>query len=308
MKKIITITLALSLATALMAEANIPIDKKAMKAQMTEMAGETSKFNPREHFPKEYFLIPRNIPYALGLVLHHPRSSELELTKEQLEKLINLKKETKPTILKSAKEVKLLELSLLKMLETNKGKISKVSKEMNELVDKIASKKAEITKTHLQCVINVQNILTKEQRQRVGTYAGLKHKAQKKSEYKVAELVPLPHLKRLLASNQETLKLKKEQNEKIKTQIFKTLRTQIHGKIKIAEQLEIKITDAVLKEQKTKEDLKADIESLIEIKKEITNGHIDALNILAKILTKEQYTQLLPLIEKNKKKGHGDKH
>jgi len=108
MNNFIKITLALSMTTFLMADANIPIDKKAMKTKMTEMAGETSKFNPREHFPKEYFLIPRNLPYTLGLVLHHPKSSTLGLTKEQLNKLVNLKKETKPTILKSAKEIKSL--------------------------------------------------------------------------------------------------------------------------------------------------------------------------------------------------------
>lgn len=301
--RVITLTLALSLTTVLMADANVPIDKKAMNAKMKEMAGETSKFNPREHFPKEYFLIPRNLPYALNLVLHHPQSSLLKLTKEQLEKLTNLKKEVKPTILKSAKEVKTLELSLVGMLENKEGNRTKVTKDMNELVDKIASKKAEITKAHLQCVIDVQNILTKEQRERVGAYAGMKHKGRK-SKHKVAELLPLPHFKRLLAANKDTIKLDKEQKEKIKTQIFEKIRTEIHGAIKTAEKLEVKIMNSILKDQKTKEDTKADIEELIEIKREITNGHIDAVNTLAKILTKEQYTQLLSLLEKNRNKGH----
>jgi len=300
MNNFIKITLALSMTTFLMADANIPIDKKAMKTKMTEMAGETSKFNPREHFPKEYFLIPRNLPYALGLVLHHPKSSTLGLTKEQLEKLVNLKKETKPTILKSAKEIKSLELSLVAMLENKEGTKTKVSKEMSELVDKIASKKAEITKAHLQCVIDVQNILTKEQREKVAAYAGTKHSA-KKSHHKVAELVPLPHFKRVLASNKELLKLDKEQNEKIKTQIFKTIRTKLHGEIEKAEQLEEKISNAALKEQKTKEDLKTDIEALIDIKRGITNGHIDALNTLQGILNKEQYAKLLELVLQGKK-------
>ncbi|MCK5853601.1 MAG: hypothetical protein KAG56_00180 [Sulfurovaceae bacterium] len=303
MKKLLTLTLVASLSTFLMADANVPMDKKAMSSKMKEMAGETSKFNPREHFPKEYFLIPRNLPYALGLVLHHPQSSLLKLSKEQLEKLVNLKKDTKPSILKSAKEIKALELSLVAMLESKEGNRTEVTKEMSELVQKIAIKKAELTNSHLQCVINVQNILTKEQRERVGAYAGMKHKGKKGSHHKMAELVPLPHFKRLLASNKEMLKLTAEQSEKIKTQIFKTLRTKIHGAITKAEELEAKITNGVLKEQKTKDDMKADIEALIEIKREITNGHIDALNTLAKILTKEQYAQLLPLIEK-KKKGH----
>lgn len=132
----------------------------------------------------------------------------------------------------------------------------------------------------------------KEIHQKMTKMTGKKHK--------IAELVPLPHLKRLMASNKEILKLNKEQNEKMKTQIFENLRTKIHGNIKTAEKLEEKITTAVLKEQKSKEDLKADIEALIDVKRDISYGHIDALNALAKILTKEQYEKVLILIEENK--------
>ena len=170
MKKIVTIALALGLTTALMADANIPMDKKAMKAKMTEIAGETSPFNKHENFPKEYFLIPKNLPFALGLVLHHPKSSTLNLSKEQTEKLVTMKKEKKPVILKSAKEIKDLELKLLSMLETNEGNRTKVTDEMSKLVDTIATKKAELTKAHLQCIIDVQNTLTAEQRKKVKAY------------------------------------------------------------------------------------------------------------------------------------------
>ena len=170
MRNLIKITMALSLTTFLMADANIPLDKKALKAKMEKIAGETSPFNKNENFPKDYFLIPKNLPYALGLVLHHPKSSTLGLSKEQIEKLVKMKKEKQPLILKGAKEIKNLELSLLKMLETNEGNQTKVSKEMSDLVDKIAQKKAELTKAHLQCIIDVQNILTKEQREKIHKY------------------------------------------------------------------------------------------------------------------------------------------
>jgi len=176
MKKIVTVTLALGLITALMADANIPIDKKAMKAKIEKIAGEQSKFNKNENFPKDYFLIPKNLPYALGLTLHHPESSTLGLSKEQIDKLVSIKKEKKPSIIKMAKEIKDMELNLLKLLETDEGSKSKVSQEMSELVDNIAKKKAALTKNHLQCVIDVQNILTKEQREKVGKYAGKRYK------------------------------------------------------------------------------------------------------------------------------------
>lgn len=139
----------------------------------------------------------------------------------------------------------------------------------------------------------------KEIHQKMTKMTGKKHK--------ISELVPLPHLRRLMVSNKEILKLNKEQNEKMKTQIFENIRTKIHGNIKTAEQLEEKITMAVFKEQKSKEDLKADIEALIDIKRDITYGHIDALNTLAKILTKEQYEKVLILVEENKRKHEGQK-
>ena len=170
MKKIITLTLALGLTTLLMAEANIPVDKKAMKEKTAKIAGEPSPFNKNENFPKEYFLIPKNLPYALGLVLHHPQSSTLGLTKEQLAELIQMKKDKTPAIVKSAKAIKGLEIKLLSMLETNEGNQTKVSDDMSKLVDEIATNKAELTKAHLQCVIDVQNVLTKEQREKVGAY------------------------------------------------------------------------------------------------------------------------------------------
>ena len=172
MKKIIAITLALGFATALMAEANIPMDKKAMKAKMTEMAGEVSPFNKDENFPTDYFLIPKNLPFALGLTLHHPKSSTLGLSKEQIAALAKIKKEKKPSILKLAKEIKAMELSLLSLIETDEGSKTEVTKEMSDLVDSIAKKKATLTKGHIQCIIEVQNILTKEQREKVGTYVG----------------------------------------------------------------------------------------------------------------------------------------
>lgn len=295
------LSLLVGLTTGLIADANVPIDKKAMKAKMVEMAGETSKFNQNEDFPKEYFLIPKNLPFALGLVLHHPQSSSIGLSKEQIDKLIQLKKEAKSSILKKAKEIKVLELSLVKSLETKEENRTKVTQKMNKLVDTIATKKAELTKAHLQCIIDVQNILTKEQRKKVGEYVGVKPKA-KRSDHKVTAIIAFPHFKRLFAANKDVLNLTKEQNEKIETEIFQVIRPKIHGAIEKAEPLQQKVTSAVLKEHKKKEDVKADLEALIDIKRDMTNNHIDALNTLAKILTKEQYQQFLELIETQKKK------
>ena len=180
MKKIITLSLALGLVSSLMAEPNVPLDKKAMKAKIAKMAGEVSPFNKNENFPKDYFLIPKNLPFALGLVLHHPESSTLGLSKEQIRLLSNMKKEKTPSIVKAGKEIKKMELALLDLLEKGEGTNKDVTKEMSELVDAIAKKKAELIKAHLKCVIEVQNVLTKEQREKVGSYVnGAKKSAEK---------------------------------------------------------------------------------------------------------------------------------
>ncbi len=176
MKKSITLLLTTTLSLSLMADANIPIDKNKMKAKIAKVAGEPSPFNKNENFPKDYFLIPKNLPYAIGLVLHHPQSSTLGLSKEQIETLVKMKKEKKPNIIKEAKEIKALELKLLELLEKNEGNQKSVSKEMSELVKTIAKKKENLTIQHLQCVIDVQNILTKEQREKVSIYANPKVK------------------------------------------------------------------------------------------------------------------------------------
>ncbi len=56
-----------------------------VKEKMSKSCGEVSPFNKNENFPKDYFLIPKNLPFAIGITLHHPRSSELGLSKEQIE-------------------------------------------------------------------------------------------------------------------------------------------------------------------------------------------------------------------------------
>jgi len=167
MKKIVTLGLALGLVTAVMAKPNVPMDHKTMHAMMAKAAGEAkSPFNKEENFPKEYFLIPKNLPYSIGLTLHHPKSSTLNLSKEQLEKLKKVKADTMPVVIEKAKEIKALELSLVKQLTQEHKKAS----ELDALVDEIAAKKAALTKKHIRCIETVRETLTPEQRKIVKGY------------------------------------------------------------------------------------------------------------------------------------------
>ncbi len=177
MKKLISTTVALSLAvgmtTALMAKPNI--DNSGMKENIAKMAGEKGMFVKHEAFPKDYFLISKSLPFAVGLTLHHPRSSELNLSKTQIEQIQKIKGDTIPVVIQAAKEIKALEISLAKRMMDG----AKAADE-SKAVDTIASKKAALTKNHLNCIEKVRAILNPEQRKTLLTYAGAKMSKGKK--------------------------------------------------------------------------------------------------------------------------------
>jgi len=154
--KSILLSLAILTATSLVAKPNIPMGD--MKASMKEMAGEKGIFVKNEVFPKDYFLISKSLPFMVGLTLHHPRSSELNLSKKQIEKLQLLKGDTIPVVVKSAKKIKKLELELSQHMIDGQS-----AKENYALVDKIAKAKADLTKAHLNCIESVVKILSKKQ-------------------------------------------------------------------------------------------------------------------------------------------------
>ena len=165
MRKIITVSLALGLSTILMAKANI--DNSAFKASLSKIAGEKGVFAQNEVFPKDYFLISKNLPFLVGLTLHHPMSSTLELSKEQIEKIQTIKSDTMPTVIKSVKEIKALELALSDKIYKD-AKAEDLSKE----VEKIGSLKVALTKAHLDCIEAVREVLTPVQREKILTYIG----------------------------------------------------------------------------------------------------------------------------------------
>jgi hypothetical protein len=166
MTKTIMFSMVLSL-TGLMAKPNVPMGD--MKVKMAKMAGESSPFNHNEDFPKEYFLIPHNLPYLVGLSLHHPMSSTLGLSKEQIEKIGKIKADTLPQVLKEAKEIKTLELKLVEMIR-NEAPMA----ELDATIEKIGTMKTALSKKHLRCIEAVRAVLSKEQRKKLFAYASAK--------------------------------------------------------------------------------------------------------------------------------------
>ena len=129
--------------------------------KLEKMAGSAGAFTVKENFPKDYFLIPKNLPYLVGLSLYDSSSSKLNLSKEQIDAILEIKKAVVSTAAKKALKIKKMELDIVQKISfTHKGT---KAKELYATVDEIATLKAELTKLHLTCIEKVKSILTKEQ-------------------------------------------------------------------------------------------------------------------------------------------------
>ncbi len=160
-KKIIFTTIVtIALTSSLIAKPNMEKSPEGMK-KLAAMAGEVGPYfrGAKEVFPKDYFLVDRNLPFLVGAALFHPQSDTLNLKPEQLKKLGQMKKTIVPVSAKLAKEVKAMELELAKEIVVDK----KSPESLNELIDKIAKAKADMTKAHLSCIHDVQQLLSPEQ-------------------------------------------------------------------------------------------------------------------------------------------------
>ena len=161
MNKIFISTLAaVALTSSLFAKPYMEKTPEMMQ-KMKQVAGEKSPYYraKKEVFPKDYFLVSQNLPFMVGVILFHPDADKLKLSDEQLKKFKMMKKTIVPKSMKLAKKVKMMELKLAKEIV----KEGKDPKELYPEVDEIAKLKADLTKAHLNCIHQVQSILSKEQ-------------------------------------------------------------------------------------------------------------------------------------------------
>ena len=94
-----------------MADANVPSGD--FSAKLNKIAGEQGQFYiGKEDFPKDYFLVPNSLPCLAGLSLHHPMSSTLNLSDEQIKAIQEIKKRTIPPLVKASQDIKSLDLKL----------------------------------------------------------------------------------------------------------------------------------------------------------------------------------------------------
>lgn len=149
-----------ALITSAMAKPNLapPVEDFV---KLEKMAGPAGPFTTKDNFPKDYFLIPKNLPYLVGLSLYDPASSTLELSQKQIDALLEIKKNVTSDVAKKALVIKKLEMEVVEKisLKYNGAK----AKDLYATIDEIAKLKAELTKAHLDCIEKVKNILTQKQ-------------------------------------------------------------------------------------------------------------------------------------------------
>ena len=125
------------------------------------MAAVTAKgvYAQYDRWPKDYFLIPQNLPFMVGLSLYYPGNAALELSQEQKTAVHAIRNRTVPAVLVMADAIKKKELELAEKLVVQKSNPEK----LYEQVDEIAVMRANLTKAHMACIHDVQNVLDEKQ-------------------------------------------------------------------------------------------------------------------------------------------------
>ncbi len=159
-KTILFISASLLLTSNSIAKPNLP-PPIADVVKMEKMAGAAGPFTVKDNFPKDYLLIPKSLPFLVGLSLYNPNSSDLELSQKQIDALLNIKKTVMPKMAKIALKVKKLELDIVSELALKHNSVK--AEVFYDKVDEIAKLRTELTKAHLNCIVKVKALLTDEQ-------------------------------------------------------------------------------------------------------------------------------------------------
>ncbi len=298
-KKILKVGLGLGVvfATIVVAKPNMP--RGDFEVKLMKIAGKKGMFcTEKENFPKDYFLVPRNLPFLVGLSLYHPKSSILNLSKKQIEQIIKIKNKTVPAVIKKVKKVKKLEFQLAKNIAIN----SNSAKSQYELVEKIAKLRTELTKAHLQCINDVRSILTKEQYEKLLKYAtnsGANLHAKSSGSKKVShELVDFIHAGMMVKLYRKELGITDKQTVDFANKIMMVFVPKIQNNMQKANKLEKLIRKGVYTEHKNIKQLKKYVDEVARLKKDVANYRIEAYLVLRNILSKNQFKEGMKILLK----------
>ncbi len=157
MKKLIIATLSLFILCS-QAYGGEQFTGKQHMAQLKAAATEPGPYAAYDRWPKDYFLVPQNLPYLVGFSLYKPGHESIGYSKEQLAAIHDIRNTTVPAVLKMAGPIKKKELELAEKLVDQRTD----PKKLHALVDEIASMRAELTKAHMDCIRAVQDVVTDE--------------------------------------------------------------------------------------------------------------------------------------------------
>jgi len=114
-------------------------------------------------------------------------------------------------------------------------------------------------------------------------------------------VVTLPHLMKVVLTHSEELSISVEQQEKL-DEILATTPEKMHALMDEAAQIEQQVKRSVLKEKKSFEQIKGDLDALAKLEYTITQKQINAINKLQNILTEKQYKKVLQKVMHQKGK------
>ena len=140
----------------------------------------------------------------------------------------------------------------------------------------------------------------------------------KKPNFTIHELINLPHPLQAILKNEVNIKklnISIKQLDQLNTKMLAVYPPIIQGMMYKAQELENEIKNDIYNNNKTPLELKSKIDKLQMIKRDVTDKHIESLNVMATILSPKQYKQGLKLFGQMKakkmymklKKQFGDK-
>lgn len=112
-----------------------------------------------ENFPGDYFMVHKNMPHFMKVFRKFGDNKALGLSDEQKNRLQALQEKVVTTVSQTATKIKDLELELQKAVVVE----GKDSKQMKELVERIATLRMQLTMVHIECIHSSKQILTPEQ-------------------------------------------------------------------------------------------------------------------------------------------------
>lgn len=116
-------------------------------------------------------------------------------------------------------------------------------------------------------------------------------------DYSLILIRNLPHPMPYILSNYERLGITDEQKKEFE-KILAEVPPLYYAKANRAMALEKEISEKVLKEGKTFNELQSSIETLMKSKRDVTEIHINVISKIKKILNNEQYEAVLTAIKK----------